>query len=254
MSWAGHQYTPRVDPKEEPVAFNAVLRRSTRARRVSLRVSDKSGLEVIVPEGLPFDASDLRFLLERHRRWIERVLARQQQRAGQRSRSSRPRMLALELLGTRLRVQYEKRRTPGNIDLRVAGPGQLLLSGDVGNHQLIYQALGDHLRKLARKHLPPLLETHAARCGFSYKRVHIRLQKTRWGSCSSRGTISLNARLLFLPLTLVDYVLLHELAHTRHLDHSRAFWALLNEHLPNARELAKELRRREELRPDWFAG
>ena len=65
----------------------------------------------------------------------------------------------------------------------------------------------------------------AGKYGFTYNRLFIRNQKTRWGTCSSRNNISLNINLLRLPQELQDYVMLHELAHTRHKNHSRDFWA-----------------------------
>ncbi len=89
--------------------------------------------------------------------------------------------------------------------------------------------LRERLRQLAREH------------GFIYHGVTIRNQKTRWGSCSYRKTISLNARLAVLPPDLRDYVILHELAHTRVHNHSPAFWHELERHVPGARAYAARL-------------
>ena len=77
------------------------------------------------------------------------------------------------------------------------------------------QKLGARLDYLARKH------------GYSYNRLYIRKQRTRWGSCSSKNNISLNMKLVLLPGDLIDYVILHELAHTRIKNHSLLFWAEL---------------------------
>lgn len=70
----------------------------------------------------------------------------------------------------------------------------------------------------------------------------MRWQRSRWGSCSPSGTISLNTQLLFLPAPLAEYVLLHELCHTVNLDHSAAFWARVGMHEPGHRRLKRELR------------
>ena len=85
-------------------------------------------------------------------------------------------------------------------------------------------------------------EELAHRTGLSYGRVVIRNQKTRWGSCSSVGTISLNIKLARLPLTLLDYVILHELVHTRIKGHGRVFWDELDTYVGDAWSLRRELR------------
>ncbi len=81
--------------------------------------------------------------------------------------------------------------------------------------------------RAARKQLVARLEELARRHGFVYNRVFVRRQKTRWGSCSARRNISLNINIVRLPPDLMDYILLHELMHTRILDHSPRFWAEL---------------------------
>lgn len=97
-------------------------------------------------------------------------------------------------------------------------------------------------RKTARTHLVARLEELSAYHGFAYNQVSIRDQRTRWGSCSSANNLSLNMKLLWLPSELQDYVLLHELAHTRIPDHSRRFWDLLERVCPGARRLRRELK------------
>jgi len=89
--------------------------------------------------------------------------------------------------------------------------------------------------------LPDLLLALADEHGFVMTKVSVRLQKTRWGSCSTQGAISLNAKLLFLPVDVVNYVLIHELCHTVHHNHSADFWLLVQEHLPQAKALRRTL-------------
>jgi predicted metal-dependent hydrolase len=79
--------------------------------------------------------------------------------------------------------------------------------------------------KLARRELPPLVLEAARLHGFNVKSVAVRSQRTRWGSCSARAVISLNWRLVQTPDFVRDYIILHELAHLRHLNHSQRYWA-----------------------------
>ncbi|GHU06908.1 hypothetical protein FACS189431_0590 [Alphaproteobacteria bacterium] len=98
------------------------------------------------------------------------------------------------------------------------------------------------IRKKARAFLPRRLEHLASEHGFRYGKVSLRNQKTRWGSCSAADNISLNIALVTLPVHLIDYVLLHELTHTVHKNHSAEFWAKLVEVCPDAKKCRKELR------------
>jgi predicted metal-dependent hydrolase len=81
--------------------------------------------------------------------------------------------------------------------------------------------------------------------GFTCNRVTVRQQKTRWGSCSPKNTISLNIKLALVPDELADYVILHELVHTRIHNHSKKFWAELDKYVPNSKAMAKRLRKNE---------
>ena len=97
-------------------------------------------------------------------------------------------------------------------------------------------------RKVARKILCRRIGELAQLHNFVYNRVSIRKQKTRWGSCSTKNNINLNANLLHLPSELIDYVLLHELVHTRVKNHSKDFWDELETVVPNARQVDRKLK------------
>ena len=102
--------------------------------------------------------------------------------------------------------------------------------------------LGPIRRAEARKRLLERLATLAAQHGFSYNRVYVRSQKTRWGSCSDQNNISLNMNLVRLPDELIDYTILHELVHTRVKSHSTHFWQQLDALVGDARALDRQLR------------
>ncbi|OPX28817.1 MAG: hypothetical protein B1H06_02530 [Candidatus Cloacimonas sp. 4484_143] len=95
----------------------------------------------------------------------------------------------------------------------------------------------------ASKVLKERLIALSVRFNFSFNRVTFRKQKTRWGSCSAKNNLSLNIKLYKLPLELQDYVLLHELVHTTIKNHSQHFWQELEELMPGAKRLDKELKK-----------
>lgn len=98
-------------------------------------------------------------------------------------------------------------------------------------------------RAEAKKKLAHRLNELSRRYGFTCNRVFIRNQKTRWGSCSAKNNISLNMQLLRLPQELIDYVILHELVHTREKNHSKTFWAELNKFVGDTGELRSRLKK-----------
>lgn len=108
--------------------------------------------------------------------------------------------------------------------------------------QIIHQAVAKALKAEAQHYLPKRLRYLALKTGYEYQRVRLTYAKTRWGSCSSSGTISLNVALMQLPEHLSDYVLLHELTHTKHMNHGADFWAALEAAMPEARQANCELR------------
>jgi len=97
------------------------------------------------------------------------------------------------------------------------------------------------LKSAAEERLVPQLLKLAAELKYSVSRVSIRCQRTRWGSCSTRGTVSLNCSLVFLRPDVVHYLFIHELAHTKHMNHSANFWRLVEKLEPDYRRLDREL-------------
>ena len=94
--------------------------------------------------------------------------------------------------------------------------------------KLLNAAIVRAMKKSAEEFLPPLLKFWAEKNGMTYRKVRITGAKSRWGSCTSRGTISLSCYLMLLPVHLMDYVILHELAHTKEMNHGPGFWKLLD--------------------------
>ncbi len=210
------------------------VRRSARARYARLRLSPHDGLTVVVP--LHFDVAEVPRLIEQQRAWLDRASARLGGLPTPEV-SAPPSVVELLATGEVLDVAYEDGRGSAmrSSAIERAG-GHLVVRGTGGDAEVARAALRRWLDRRARATLEPWLLELAGRVGVDVARVAIRAQRTRWGSCSADGTISLNRSLVFLPPALVSHVLLHELCHRRHLDHSPSFWRLLSDEDPGTRE------------------
>lgn len=108
--------------------------------------------------------------------------------------------------------------------------------------EVVREGVAKALRTESKAYLPRRLAFLAQQGDFNYERVRFAHQSGRWGSCSSSGTISLNIALMALPLELIDYVLIHELSHTRQMNHSDAFWNIVGTYYPNYKAARKSLK------------
>lgn len=205
-----------------------VLRRSSRARRLALRVFPHGLVEVVAP--LRAGRRSIEDFVREHAEWIDRV------RGGYRAQQADPGLLLpREIHLAALAECWTVTCTTGSARIRsepATGGGSITLRGP-DDDQWRRQRLRAWLMGRARATLVPWLAAVSAETGLAHAGVSVRRQRSRWGSCSARGTISLNCALLFVPPALVRHLFLHELAHTRHLNHSRAFWRLLAELQPD---------------------
>ena len=228
------------------------LRISLKAKRVRIQVSVEKGLVIVVPKR--FSPSRVPALIEKNRQWIERAFEKAKSFQGSVDRSSDsqlPEQISLLALGQTWTVLFSRDDTKPVL-VREMPPATLLVQGSIGDAAACANALKKWLTQRAKENLIPWLKRVSDETELPYSSVSIRQQRTRWGSCSSRGSISLNARLLFLPPELVTYVLVHELCHTRYLNHSVRFWRLVESYLPDYRHSDRQLREVGRRMPRWL--
>ncbi|MDH3514761.1 MAG: M48 family metallopeptidase [Gammaproteobacteria bacterium] len=233
--------------------FHYELRESPRARHVRLRVTPQRGLEVVVPPG--YNPARIPGMLERKQAWIRAALARIEalrQRHGPEPLWQLPDAIRLPALDRAWQVTAKEAPAPWAA-VRETAPGQLLIHGRITDECASRAALARWLARQAYAHLVPRLEELSRQLGLSFRQVHIKRQRTRWGSCSHRKTISLNAKLLFLPPALVRYVLVHELCHLAEMNHSRRFWSLVQKYHADFDAHNRELRKGWKCVPHWAA-
>ncbi|MGO9512156.1 MAG: M48 family metallopeptidase [Steroidobacteraceae bacterium] len=207
------------------------VRVSPRARRLTARVHVGGRVEIVVPEGV--NARAVRDFVQRFTPWIDRKVAAMQCFAE--PPAPVPESIEFALTRERFDVHWREAATRA-----IAEHGDRLLVHAPDDHQARLLLRG-WLKRAAEERLVPALKQLASDLNYCVERVVIRCQRTRWGSCSTRGTVSLNCSLIFLRPEVVRYLFLHELAHTRHMNHSARFWRLVETLEPDYRRLDREL-------------
>jgi len=218
------------------------VRISTRARRVLLRVDPERGLEIVTPRRL--GRSQVIALLDQHRAWIERHLPHLRTWPLEQIPSS----IHLPALDQQWTIEHIAHVEQPHLHIHTEAR-RLVLRGAPAS---LWPLLGRWLTMQAKAHLLPRLDELAAQHGLRLTGSSIRWSRSRWGSCSRQGRISLSARLLWLQPAEVEYVLLHELTHLEHFHHGPAFWQALEARLPGARLLDGQLRHANRDLPGWL--
>jgi predicted metal-dependent hydrolase len=217
------------------------VRVSPRARRLTARVHVGGRVEIVVPVGV--NAHAVRDFVQRFTPWINRKVAAMRCFVA----PMEPVPPSIEFAFTGEYVDVEWRRSPTR-KLEQYSNRVVVQAPDDSAARLLLQAW---LKGAAEERLAPQLLKLAADLNYSVSRVSIRCQRTRWGSCSTRGTVSLNCSLVFLRPAVVRYLFIHELAHTKHMNHSASFWRLVEKLEPDYRRLDRELLAGWRTVPDW---
>ena len=222
-----------VGTKAVPLRFI----RHRRARRYVLRLCPDGAARVTVPRG--GSAAEAKQFAERNLAWLEKQLLRQ---------ALQPVRAKTWVAGTEILFRGERVR------LEVGNDGKAV-PVHFGSEEVripkrtddLRPAIERHLWRLAARELPPRVLELALLHGFSVRRVTVRNQRSRWGSCSVRGTISLNWRLVQTPAFVRDYIVLHELAHLKEMNHSSRYWREVARLCPEFEQAEKWLKQHSNL-------
>ena len=230
----------RLGTVDVPYLFKRVPRR----RRVHILVGDDGTIEVRAP--WRFSLPKAREVLRGNAQWVVQTLSAAQERIAR-----RPRLVTgarLPLLDESLRLEV---RPEAQIDLfdaarprrgRAERRGGVLRvsTGSLGDDEL-RASIERWYRREAATHFAARAEHYSTRLDVRPSRVIVRGQRSRWGSCSGRGTVSLNWRLMMVPGALADYVVVHEQCHLQHMNHSPSFWAMVSGIFPDYADRRRRL-------------
>jgi predicted metal-dependent hydrolase len=231
-------------PDEAPV-FS--VRESARARRLSIKVYPRGKVEVVVPKRTrPGTVAE--FVAE-NKLWIRQ--ARDSFAAEHRFETfALPQVIELPAVQRVITVIYQQ-QSRKSVRYRF-NEDRLTLSGKIADEQACIKAIRRWLGVFARQAFTPRLNALSRLTELPYSRIQVRAQRTCWGSRSSSGTLSLNLCLLFLRPELMRYLMIHELCHGRHMNHSKRFWRLVGQFEPDYRALDRELTECWKSVPSWL--
>ncbi|EHQ88575.1 M48 family metallopeptidase [Desulfosporosinus youngiae] len=215
-------------------------RRSARYRRVTLTILEDR-LRITAPKNV--SAKQLKELLLTKQEWILKSWLKNQDRQKPPAEYHDGQQFLYQGENLELRIQRHKRKmlrvSPEGQVLRVYIPEDLPVQAWVPN---IQAALISWYKDQARKVLQDKLDKQAKRMEVTFQTFRLKAQKTRWGSCSSKRNINLNWRIIMAPDEVIDYVIIHELAHLTYLNHSVQFWERVAQFMPEYKQWRKWLK------------
>ncbi len=224
------------------------LKKNSRARNLRITLKPFGGILVTVPGRMSYGRAE-RWIGQK-KKWIQKNKIKIQFYENQRTIFERDtifktRFHQLDLVPeNRINIRVRVR----NGVVRIYYPFHMPVS-DPYIQEGIRKGLEETWRLEAKKYIPSRVSALAELHGYTYNKISIRKSCTRWGSCSADNNISLSLYLMRLPEHLIEYVILHELVHTRHKNHSKAFWTTLGKMTGNAGQLDRELKK---YRPDIY--
>ena len=233
MEEAARQLALFSDSEEPGNSSGFSVRENSRARRLSIKVFPRGRVEVVVPPRTRPEV--VQAFVREHNDWINEARASFAEMHPPEP-FLLPDVVDLPAIDQRFRIRYERQSKAKTIRYR-SRQNVVVLSGRTGDDKQCVAALKRWLASVAKTEFAPRLKALAAATGNPYEAMHVRGQRTCWGSHSSSGTISINYCLLFLEPEAVRYLMIHELCHARHMNHSVRFWKLVGRFEPDYKRL-----------------
>lgn len=239
-------FPERPDEPGDTPGFS--VRESGRAKRLSIKVFPRGRVEVVVPRRTR--PREVQAFVSENQEWIERARA-SFAAVHPPEAFELPNVIELPAVDAVTRVRYVRRSDAGSVRYSYSR-GVLTLTGKTGDDARCVAAIRRWLSVTAKREFEPRLRALSGLTESPYAKMHIRAQKSCWGSRSSSGTISLNLCLLFLQPDLLRYLMIHELCHGRHMNHSKRFWKRVAKYEPDYRSLDRALTESWRKVPAWL--
>ena len=211
-------------------ASDLTIVRSPRRKRIAFSATPEGELRILAPLGI--SEAELLRIAEENQPLLDRLRRRAASRFPARPKPCFTEGEEFFLWGVRYPLRFSRRVT--------AFDGAFILPA--GTPEEVFASLEKFYRNAILRYVERRIHDYAAQAGLKFDRVRISGAETRWGSCSSSGTISFTWKLAQCPPPLIDYVIWHELTHLEEMNHSSRFWRKLETHLPGARCRRRELR------------
>jgi predicted metal-dependent hydrolase len=228
---------PRAAPLErshEVAGRSLPLRivENQRAKRLTLRIdAGGQGLRVTVPPGMRM--AEVERFLDRHRGWLEARLAKIPDRP-----TLRP-GVRIPIRGVPHLIVHEAAR--GTVEAAMGDDGPLLIVR--GDRRFLTRRIADYLKREAKRDIEALVDKHTAMAGRRARSIRFKDTTSRWGSCSAEGNLSFSWRIMMAPPAVINYLVAHEVAHLKEMNHGPKFWKLCRELCPDTERCRAWLKR-----------
>ncbi len=215
--------------KLEDTLVSYTIRRSIKAKNVRFSVSLHKGLEIVIP--MSFPVTDVETLIQQREKWVLKNLQSVEEMRARLTSAQQDSLTKIRYLGKVYRiVVILDNSSPIRVELK---ENKAFLTLPDRNEKLIRQVIEAWYKWAAKSLFEERVNVWADCMQLSYRHIFIKNQKTRWGSCSKQQNLNFNLKVIMAPLDVVDYVVIHELAHLKEMNHSRSFWQLVEEFCPD---------------------
>ncbi|MGL4799818.1 MAG: M48 family metallopeptidase [Cellulosilyticaceae bacterium] len=209
-----------------------------RQNRKTIAISIDDALKVCVKAPWSVSDTEIEMLLQKKKEWLEKAT---QHKMAHRQKCDWLAQGEIPYLGTLKKINVKESKNHKSC-IKLIDECFYMEVPNVQDVVGIKQLMAHYRREEARKLFTELTNTYCGLLGCRYNKITIRKQKTRWGSCSSKGNIAYNVKLLGAPLPVIEYVILHEVAHLKHFNHSQCFWDEVERHMQDYKKRQQYLK------------